>query len=296
MRIHIFLLFFALSANILYAQVQVQNMEIKQEGNMLELILTLSDAYSKAPRLTEQNGYKGIIFPDLQAKSRNQSFKNFFVNEMQIFNIQNNLYVLGIGDTKFIDVSVSRASRALKITFNKIIPPQSEIEKLLEKSHQAQVPVIDITPQPLEAHNKKQESILPFKNDIGIDTWRYVAVLAVMGVLVLVLWFVKRYVVNKKQFGHYLGRFGSQKEAFDPTKIEVVSQKNLDSKHRILTIESNGYRYLILIGAANTTLIDRYPIPQNISAQERLRFDDQFSKLLEQKQERLSKYLHNDKS
>ena len=262
MRIHIFLLFFALSANILYAQVQVQNMEIKQEGNMLELILTLSDAYSKAPRLTEQNG----------------------------------LYVLGIGDTKFIDVSVSRASRALKITFNKIIPPQSEIEKLLEKSHQAQVPVIDITPQPLEAHNKKQESILPFKNDIGIDTWRYVAVLAVMGMLVLVLWFVKRYVVNKKQFGHYLGRFGSQKEAFDPTKIEVVSQKNLDSKHRILTIESNGYRYLILIGAANTTLIDRYPIPQNISAQERLRFDDQFSKLLEQKQERLSKYLHNDKS
>ena len=83
MRIHIFLLFFALSANILYAQVQVQNMEIKQEGNMLELILTLSDAYSKAPRLTEQNGYKGVIFPDLQAKSRNQSFKNFFAHTSQ---------------------------------------------------------------------------------------------------------------------------------------------------------------------------------------------------------------------
>ncbi|MCX2717661.1 flagellar biosynthetic protein FliO [Helicobacter sp. MIT 21-1697] len=295
MRINIFLLLFIFFANILYAQVQVQNMEIKQENNKIELILTLNDVYNKPPRLSSQNGYRGVIFPDLQAKSRNESFKNFFVNEMQIFNIQNDLYVLGIGDTKFIDVSVSRASRAFKITFNKITPPQSEIEKLLEKPHQSQVPIIDQIPQSLESQNKQQQSILPFKNDIGIDTWRYVAVLAVMSVLVLVLWFVKRYMINKKQFGHYLARFGSQKEAFDPTKIEVVSQKNLDSKHRILTIESNGYRYLILIGATNTTLIDRYPIPQNISTQERLRFDDQFTKLLEQKQERLSKYLHNDK-
>ena len=119
-----------------------------------------------------------------------------------------------------------------------------------------------------------------------------------MSFLVLVLWIIKRNIVHKKQFGSKtpakFSLFAPKKEVFDPTKIEVVSQKNLDSKHRILTIESNGYRYLILIGSGGTTLIDRYPIPQNISQEEQILLDDQFAKLLDQKQERLSKYLKSD--
>ena len=52
---------------------------------------------------------------------------------------------------------------------------------------------------------------------------------------------------------------------------------------------------MILIGASNTTLIDRYPIPQSITLEEQSRLDDQFAKLLDQKQERLARYLHSDK-
>lgn len=286
-----------------YAQTLVDNVDIKQESDRVEILLTFKETYTKSPHLTKQDGYKGVIFPTLEAKSHNQSFKGFFLNELQIFNIQDNLYVLGIGDTQFIDVNVSKAPYALKIIFSKAIPPQSELDTLLQTAHQAQIPQIDIIQQPLPTISEQNQAntntndsngILPFKNDLGIDTWRYVAVLIVMALLVLVLWVVKRYVVHKKQFGHYFAAISHKKHIFDPTKIEVVSQKNLDSKHKILTIESNGYRYLILIGATSTTLIDRYPIPQSITPEEQLRFDDQFAKLLEQKQERLSQYLHND--
>ncbi|TLD97508.1 hypothetical protein LS71_001820 [Helicobacter jaachi] len=309
----IFVCLLPLCVSVLWANVKVKDFTFNQTSQSIELILTLDSAYDKAPSLTEDEGYKGVIFPNLKADSKNENFKQTFISQIQVFNVQDKLYVLGIGDSRFMSVNVGRAPNALKITFSRATPPQSELDKLLQTPHNANIPTIEIqnsqsnpaqaalaqTPNPMQSASTQptsaqtNQNLLPFKNDLSIDTWRYVAVLGVMGVLVLVLWIVKRYVVHKKQFGHYFST--PKKAAFDPTKIEIISQKNLDSKHRILTIESNGYRYLILIGLSGTTLIDRYPIPQSISKEEQLRLDDQFAKLLEQKQERLSQYIHDEK-
>ncbi len=290
-------------AHILYADVEISDIEIKQGVDRVEVILNMRGVYEKSPHLTMQEGYKGVVFPQLQANARNQSFSGFFIKEVQVFNVQGSLYVIGVGDVKIIDVQLSKAPYAFKIVFIKVAPPQSEIDILLQTPHK--IPNIDIitsppstapTPKPIEQNTQSNDilsSVLPFKEDMNIDTWRYMAVLGVMAFLVIVLWIVKRYVVRKKPFKSYLASISQTKpELFDPTKIEVVSRKDIDSKHKILALESNGYRYLILIGATSTTLIDRYPIPQNITLEEQLRFDDQFAKLLEQKQERLSKYLH----
>ena len=298
------------------ADSNVAGIEFLQKQESVEVLLYLESSYESSPRLTEQDGYKGVIFPNLQAKSKNQSLKNSFISEVQVFNIQNDLYVIGIGDVRVIGVNVSKSSNAIKVLLNKIEAPKSELDTLLQTPQTIhKIPNLEIessqnTQTPLSQSASSQvadsQNPLTFKTDMGIDTWRYVAVLLVMAALVLVLFYVKRYVVAKggnkagsnrtgakRSFGGYFLSFAQKQEVFDPTKIEVISQKNLDSKHRILTIESNGYRYLILIGATSTTLIDRYPIRQSISTAQQHHFDDQFAKLLEQKQERLSQYLHN---
>lgn len=303
-------------ASLYGADSNVAGIEFSQKQDSVEVLLYLESSYENSPRLTEQDGYKGVIFPNLQAKSKNQSLKNSFISEVQVFNIQNDLYVIGVGDVRVIGVNVSKSSNAIKVVLNKIEVPKSELDTLLqtpqtihkipnleiESSQNTQAPTAQTQfSQNTSSQVADSQNPLAFKTDMGIDTWRYVAVLLVMAALVLVLFYVKRYVVgkgankagSKRSFGGYFSSFAQKQEVFDPTKIEVVSQKNLDSKHRILTIESNGYRYLILIGATSTTLIDRYPIPQSISTAQQLHFDDQFAKLLEQKQERLSKYLHN---
>ena len=305
-------------ASLYGADSNVAGIEFSQKQDSVEVLLYLESSYENSPRLTEQDGYKGVIFPNLQAKSKNQSLKNSFISEVQVFNIQNDLYVIGVGDVRVIGVNVSKSSNAIKVVLNKIEVPKSELDTLLqtpqtihkipnleiESSQNTQAPTAQTQlSQNTSSQVADSQNPLAFKTDMGIDTWRYVAVLLVMAALVLVLFYVKRYVVAKggnkagakRSFGGYFSSFAQKQEVFDPTKIEVVSQKNLDSKHRILTIESNGYRYLILIGATSTTLIDRYPIPQSISTAEQLHFDDQFAKLLEQKQERLSKYLHDEK-
>ena len=298
------------------ADSNVAGIEFLQKQESVEVLLYLESSYENFPRLTEQDGYKGVIFPNLQAKSKNQSLKNSFISEVQVFNIQNDLYVIGIGDVRVIGVNVSKSSNAIKVVLNKVEAPKSELDTLLQTPQTIhKIPSLEIessqnTQTPLSQNTSSQvtdsQNPLTFKTDMGIDTWRYVAVLLVMAALVLVLFYVKRYVVAKggnkagsnrtgakRSFGGYFLSFAQKQEVFDPTKIEVISQKNLDSKHRILTIESNGYRYLILIGATSTTLIDRYPIRQSISTAQQHHFDDQFAKLLEQKQERLSQYLHN---
>ena len=303
-------------ASLYGADSNVAGIEFSQKQDSVEVLLYLESSYENSPRLTEQDGYKGVIFPNLQAKSKNQSLKNSFISEVQVFNIQNDLYVIGVGDVRVIGVNVSKSSNAIKVVLNKIEVPKSELDTLLqtpqtihkipnleiESSQNTQAPTAQTQlSQNTSSQVADSQNPLAFKTDMGIDIWRYVAVLLVMAALVLVLFYVKRYVVAKggnkagakRSFGGYFSSFAQKQEIFDPTKIEVVSQKNLDSKHRILTIESNGYRYLILIGATSTTLIDRYPIRQSISTAQQHHFDDQFAKLLEQKQERLSQYLHN---
>lgn len=277
------------------AATSVGLVEFSQKQGSVEVVLQVGEAYKETPRLTQQDGYKGVIFPHLQARSQNENVKASFMSEVQIFNIDDDLYVIGVGDARLIDIDVGQSSRAFKVSFQ-AVSAQKELDTLLQTSHE--MPQLDTQIQAMQQKNeaKEAQNLIPFKTDLGIDTWRYVAVLLVMVFLVLVLLYVKRYVVGgkgaKKGFGGYFSSFSSSSDVFDPTKIEVVSQKTLDSKHRILTIESNGYRYLILIGATSTTLIDRYPIPQGITPREQLHFDDQFAKLLEQKQERLSKYIH----
>lgn len=304
----LFVALFTLFACEVFAT-QVQEIKIERKTDSIDVFLFISGSYSQKPKLTQQDGYAGIILPKLQSTSHNQTFKNFFLNQVQIFNIEGNLYILGIGNPQTTKISMGKSHNILRVSFTKTIQ-NTQLDELMSKSFNVSVPSLAVNqtinpqhPMPITQDTQKTQNLqnsqnadnmqnIQFKNDLGIDTWRYVAVIIIMLALIIGLFIIKRFVLKKKQFRQFLDN--EKTFIFDPSKIEVVSQTNIDSKNRILTIESNGTRYLILIGATGTTLLDRYPIPQNITQSEHIMLDDQFAKLLEQKQERLSQYLHND--
>lgn len=289
--------------------IHVQEIKIEHKIDSVDVLLFISESYNQKPKLTQQDTYTGIILPKLQSTSHNQAFKNFFLSQVQIFNIEENLYILGIGNPQATKTSVSKSHNVLRVTFAKTTQ-STQLDKLMNKSFNINMPSLTTsqtaksqyptptaqdfqkTQNPQNLHTNNVQNI-QFKNDLGVDTWRYVAVIIVMLALIIGLFIIKRFALKKKQFGQFLD--DGKTFIFNSNKIEVISQINIDSKNRILTIESNGTRYLILIGATGTTLLDRYPTPQNISQSEHIMFDDQFAKLLEQKQERFSQYLHNDR-
>lgn len=296
----LFIALFTLFACKMFAT-QVQEIKIERKADSVDVLLFISESYNQKPKLTQQDSYTGIILPKLQSTSHNQTFRNFFLNQVQIFNIEGNLYILGIGNPQTTKTSMGKSHNILRVSFTKTTQ-NTQLDELMNKSFNVNVPSIATnqttkspypTPMAQDSQKTQNSQNIPFKNDLGIDTWRYVAVIVIMLALIIGLFIIKRFVLKKKQFRQFLD--DEKTFIFDPSKIEVISQTNIDSRNRILTIESNGTRYLILIGATGTTLLDRYPIPQNISQSEHIMFDDQlFTKLLEQKQERLSQYLHND--
>lgn len=287
------------------ANTQVSDISFNQQNDKIEVILQV-DNYDKSPKSSIDSSYKGLILPNLQALSQNQTFNTNFIKEIQIFNIESSLYVLGVGEVEKIDLKVSKTSKHLKITFSYIEPPKSHLDLLLEsKTSIKPSQELDITqnavqtPTPTStAQNPTQiqqpNFTINLKEDFGIETWRYAAVLCVMAGLVIVLFVVKNYVSKNAKNINFANKL-KEEHIIDLKNIKIIAKYDLDYQNYAIIAESNGYRYIILNINNNISLLDRYPIPQDISQKEKAQLEDIFSHLLEHKQERLSRFLHNDK-
>ncbi|WP_156471863.1 hypothetical protein [Helicobacter himalayensis] len=347
--------------------VQAQKVEILTGADKNEVLLYFDTPYTFTPRTTSQDEYKGLIFDKASAMRQNKRISGSFLSEVQVFNITESLYILGVGNPKEMEmeVSASKDLQTYKIVFKKITPPPTQLEMLMNRTFQtspaqssqesdisaqmlnlpkppnfvqnepkeinlqnpknkgqgaldsqnvqnpqANSQVQNRVQQNVMEENTAQESIIDvqttqamqdFQNMVGnnvleLETWRYVAVIGVMVILLLVLLWVKGFLKPKERnFASLL----AQNSAFATKGInlKVSLQKRIDSKNSLVVIEAGNYRYLVLMGEHGNTLLERYnanTASEDVSIQNNLIIEDsQFAKLLEQKEQRL-KHLQND--
>lgn len=347
--------------------VQAQKVEILTGADKNEVLLYFDTPYTFTPRTTSQDEYKGLIFDKASAMRQNKRISGSFLSEVQVFNITESLYILGVGNPKEMEmeVSASKDLQTYKIVFKKITPPPTQLEMLMNRTFQtspaqssqesdisaqmlnlpkppnfvqnepkeinlqnpknkgqgaldsqnvqnpqANSQVQNRVQQNVMEENTAQESIIDvqttqamqdFQNMVGnnvleLETWRYVAVIGVMVILLLVLLWVKGFLKPKERnFASLL----AQNSAFAPKgrNLKVSLQKRIDSKNSLVVIEAGNYRYLVLMGEHGNTLLERYnanTASEDVSIQNNLIIEDsQFAKLLEQKEQRL-KHLQND--
>ncbi|HIV49152.1 MAG TPA: hypothetical protein IAA33_04835 [Candidatus Helicobacter avicola] len=314
---------------------QAQKVEINTAKEKNEVLLYLDTAYELTPQITTKDEYKGVILKNITAQPQNKRVSGSLLTEIQVFNINSDLYVLGVGDSTQIHIEVSRAGQTFKITFLKAQP--SHLELLMNKSlnlpvsspldsgissdianlpkpdsanftNTAQSSPMDNNTPPTKADTptNAQESPQPLPLKSGdLDLWRYAALVGIMVLLIVILlWTRNSLRKNTKPFASYLAPNSPngthfELNPFDPT-IKIIAQKRVDSKNKILTIETNGYRYVVLVGNSNT-LLDRYAIHHEHKTQQHFLHnnliieDSQFTNLLEQKAQRLQR-LKNDQN
>ncbi|RDU52271.1 hypothetical protein CQA49_08535 [Helicobacter sp. MIT 00-7814] len=366
--------------------VQAQKVEILTGADKNEVLLYFDTPYTLTPRTTLQDEYKGVIFDNASAMRQNKRISGSFLSEVQVFNITESLYILGVGNPKEmeVEVSVSKDLQTYKIVFKKITPPPTHLEMLMNKTLQtspaqgaqttqksdAQSDIsaqmltlpkppnfVQNEPKEINLHNLKEKQnsqgtldsqnpqntqnpqnraqtqaqnpqnsapqentikesaqttqttqdsqniLLPFgKNILELETWRYLAVIGVMVLLVLVLLWVKGFLKPKERnFASLLAQNGvfqpNGKNLAKGKNLKVSLQKRIDSKNNLVVIEAGNYRYLVLMGEHGNTLLDRYNAngaSEDVNIQNNLIIEDsQFAKLLEQKEQRL-KRLQND--
>lgn len=320
---------------------QAQKVEINTSKDQNEVLLYLDTAYDLTPQITTKDEYKGVILKNITAQPQNKRVSGSLLSEIQVFTINGDLYVLGVGDPTRMHIEVSRAGQTFKIAFHKAQP--SHLDILMNKSLNrptntasvdseissdiATLPKPDNatfspTTQSLEntqesdPQHTPETATLPtaqertpslplFAKDGDLDLWRYAALVGIMVLLLaILLWTRNTLRKNTKPFTSYLDSTAPrgthfELNPFDPT-IKIIAQKRVDSKNKIITLETNGYRYVVLVGNSNT-LLDRYAISSEIKPQRSILHnnliieDSQFSNLLEQKAQRLQR-LKNDQN
>ena len=91
----------------------------------------------------------------------------------------------------------------------------------------------------------------------NISIFQYSGVLLILFGLVLVLFFIKKYL-NKTNGSVKLNEIFKKKEAFD--EVKILSQTNLNLTTKLIIFEAYEHRYLVIIGQNGIEVVDKYPL------------------------------------
>lgn len=131
------------------------------------------------------------------------------------------------------------------------------------------------------------------QDDSGLS-WRYFAMIGFLLVMIAIMLYVKKRFGIKAakrapapSGGGVGGLFSSSKQAKaveDIPELTIISQNYLDQTNRLLLIEFNKIRYLLLVGNSNA-VVDRY-YPQGVDAK-----SDDFKSIIADNEHKLNEFL-----
>ncbi|MEF3190971.1 MAG: hypothetical protein K6347_00270 [Campylobacterales bacterium] len=124
----------------------------------------------------------------------------------------------------------------------------------------------------------------PGTTSSGLDIefgWRYGAVVVLLGVMILLMLWLRR-----RSEG---GGGGWLMPAKEKVRFEILYQKPLDQRNKVVLFNFNGNRYLVLTGS-NNVLLDKSTIGRAIEAKGS---GNDFEMLLRQNEDRLTQLLEN---
>lgn len=127
------------------------------------------------------------------------------------------------------------------------------------------------------------------QDDSGLS-WRYFAMIGFLLVMIAIMLYVKkRFGIKaaKRAPAPSGGLFSSSKQAKaveDIPELTIISQNYLDQTNRLLLIEFNKIRYLLLVGNSNA-VVDRY-YPQGVDAK-----SDDFKSIIADNEHKLNEFL-----
>lgn len=116
-------------------------------------------------------------------------------------------------------------------------------------------------------------------------SWRYIVVVSFLTFLVAIAFYIKKRVVGKNQTGKggwLLPK--SYKPESAEQDVQIISQSFLDPSNKLMLVEYNGIKYLLLVGNTNV-VVDRY-YADDADLQ-----NDDFKRIMAENERKLSEFL-----
>ncbi|MFP6068646.1 hypothetical protein ACLGAP_03965 [Helicobacter pylori] len=224
--------------------------EIQPDSNALatppikavQTTLTFETPFNKTPKIMEVEGQKVIVLKNIQLDSKKMmDFKEASLNALEMFSYQNDIYLLSKKAKMELEIQASNSKDKKRLRFLflpkgfHLAPPPS----LKEQSQHA-----NLASQDEKERAKSPLNALELKPPLDLSH-AYKA-LAVIAALLLILYIIKKKIVPTQ------GSFSTK-----DFKLEISVLGRVGANHKIISIETNKERYLVLLSDKYSLLLDK---------------------------------------
>ncbi|MFP6129627.1 hypothetical protein ACLGBB_01935 [Helicobacter pylori] len=208
----------------------------------VQTTLTFETPFNKTPKIMEVEGQKVIVLKNAKLDSKKtMDFKEASLNALEMFSYQNDIYLLSKKATTELEIQASNSKDKKQLRFLflpkgfHLAPPPS----LKEQSQHA-----NLASQDGKERTKNPLNTLELKPPLDLSH-AYKA-LAVIAALLLILYIIKKKIVPTQ------GSFSAK-----DFKLEISVLGRVGANHKIISIETNKERYLVLLSDKYGLLLDK---------------------------------------
>ncbi|MFP6144775.1 hypothetical protein ACLGAL_04335 [Helicobacter pylori] len=208
----------------------------------VQTTLTFETPFNKTPKIMEVEGQKVIVLKNAKLDSKKMmDFKEASLNALEMFSYQNDIYLLSKKAKVELEIQASNSKDKKQLRFLflpkgfHLAPPPS----LKEKSQHA-----NLASQDEKERAKNPSNALELKPPLDLSH-AYKA-LAVIAALLLILYIIKKKIVPTQ------GSFSAK-----DFKLEISVLGRVGANHKIISIETNKERYLVLLSDKYGLLLDK---------------------------------------
>ena len=239
-------------AVFLYAS-NLVNVNFFPQNKILDILFSLDSKFNGKVINTAKNQF--LITDVKSIEEFNKHFKNFFVKDVQIIPEQNGVLIKFDTNVKYkTSVALTPDGYGLRFRIR-------DIQKVIQNTN------INNSGINLGINNNPENTL---------DYFTYIISLAILIILAIILW-VFRKKLSKKL----------------PVKngVNILFQKPLDTKNRVVLIEFNNRKYLVIVGNSNI-LLDIFD-ENMINVSTKNDFDNFLNTEINEKLDNLQNYIKN---
>ncbi|GAA8283844.1 hypothetical protein KVJ89_03710 [Helicobacter pylori] len=212
----------------------------------VQTTLTFETPFNKTPKIMEVEGQKMIVLKNAKLDSKKtMDFKEASLNALEMFSYQNDIYLLSKKAKMELEIQASNSKDKKQLRFLflpkgfHLAPPPS----LKEQSQHA-----NLASQDEKERAKSPLNTLELKPplDLSHDLSHAYKALTVIAALLLILYIIKKKIVPAQ------GSFSAK-----DFKLEISVLGRVDANHKIISIETNKERYLVLLSDKYGLLLDK---------------------------------------
>ncbi len=210
----------------------------------VQTTLTFETPFNKTPKIMEVEGQKVIVFKNAKLDSKKtMDFKEASLNALEMFSYQNDIYLLSKKAKGELEIQASNSKDKKRLRFL-FLPKGFHLDLAPPPSHEEKPQHANLASQDEKERAKSPLNTLELKPPLDLSH-AYKA-LAVIVALLLILYIIKKKIVPTQ------GSFSTK-----DFKLEISVLGRVDANHKIISIETNKERYLVLLSDKYGLLLDK---------------------------------------